>query len=79
MIGVEFVRDRQTRQPAPDLRDKVLDYCFHHGLLTLGCGDSSIRFSPPLTVSQEEVETAMEIFADAVCAVEAEVLVPAGA
>ncbi|MBS1253682.1 MAG: Isoleucine 2-epimerase [Anaerolineales bacterium] len=75
MIGVEFVRDKHTREPAPDLRDKVLDRLYRHGLLTLGCGESGIRFSPPLTVSQAEVEIAMDLFAEAV----AEVLVPAGA
>lgn len=78
MIGVEFVRDKETREPAPEVRNAVLDHCFRHGLLTLPCGETGIRFSPPLVVSQEEVEIAMDIFAEAVAEVQAEMLVPAG-
>lgn len=71
MIGVEFVRDKQTRQPAPDVRDAVVQRCFQHGLVMLGCGESAVRFSPPLIVTQEEAETAFDIFAEAVAEVEA--------
>ncbi len=71
MIGVEFVGDKLTGSPAPDVRDAILDYCFRRGLITLACGESGIRFSPPLTVSQAEVETAMDIFAAAVVEAEA--------
>lgn len=71
MIGVEFMRNKRSRAPAPDLRDTVLDHLYRHGLLTLGCGESSIRFSPPLIVAPQEVETAMDIFAEAVATVEA--------
>jgi 4-aminobutyrate aminotransferase len=79
MIGVEFVRDKQVRDPAADIRDAVLDHCFRHGLVTLSAGESAIRFSPPLTVSQAEVEEAVSIFADAVAEVEAGEAVPVGA
>ncbi|MFQ5858445.1 MAG: acetyl ornithine aminotransferase family protein [Anaerolineae bacterium] len=69
MIGVEILHDKQTREPAPDVRETILDHCFRQGLVTLACGESAIRFSPPLTVSQDEVETAMDIFAGAVISV----------
>lgn len=78
MIGVEIVGDRQTREPAPGVRDAVLRQCFRRGLVTLGCGESAIRFSPPLTVSQAEVETALDIFAQAVMMAEAGAMVEVG-
>ena len=66
MIGVEFVMDKQTREPAHDLRERVVDYAFRRGLLTLGCGKSTIRFSPPLSITRCEVDEGMEIFDEAI-------------
>jgi 4-aminobutyrate aminotransferase len=43
MIGVEFVKDRETREADHDLRDRVSDLAFERGLITLGCGMSMIR------------------------------------
>ena len=48
MIGVEFVKDRQTKEPAEKLRDQIVDAAFRRGLLLLGCGKSTIRIAPPL-------------------------------
>jgi 4-aminobutyrate aminotransferase len=62
MIGVEFVKDHKQRDPDSKLRDAVVDCAFEHGLITLGCGRSTIRFSPPLSVSQAEVDEGLEIF-----------------
>ncbi len=61
MIGVELVEDRETRKPAPKLRDRMIEEAFRKGLLLLGCGESSIRFSPPLVVTKQEVDVAVEI------------------
>lgn len=63
MIGVEFVKDRKTKEAAADLRNEVVDRCFEKGLLTLGCGDSTIRITPPLCVTEEEIREGLEIFA----------------
>ncbi len=63
MIGVEFVKDRKTKEAATDLRNEVVDRCFEKGLLTLGCGDSTIRITPPLCVTEEEIREGLEIFA----------------
>jgi 4-aminobutyrate aminotransferase len=60
MIGVEFARDDGT--PDAKLRDAVMAKCFEKGLLLLNCGESVIRFCPPLIVSREEVDIAVEIF-----------------
>ena len=51
MIGIEIVRDQETKERAPDLRDKIVNACFERGLLVLGAGPNSIRLSPPLITS----------------------------
>jgi 4-aminobutyrate aminotransferase len=62
MIGVELVKDRQTKERAGDWRDQVIQKAFHKGLLLLGCGQNTIRICPPLTASSEEVEVFLQIF-----------------
>ncbi|HEU4343251.1 MAG TPA: acetyl ornithine aminotransferase family protein [Candidatus Binatia bacterium] len=62
MIGVEFGRPEAGGAPDPRLRDQVVKKCFEEGLLLLGCGDSTIRFCPPLIVKRDEVDTAVAIF-----------------
>lgn len=71
MICAEFVHDKQTREPAPRVRDAVVQQCFRQGLLTLACGESGVRFSPALIVSQKEAETALAIFAAVVSRMDA--------
>jgi len=66
MIGIEFVKDRETREPAEKLRDKVVDFAFERGLLTLGCGTSTIRVSPPLCITTEEIDEGLALFEEAV-------------
>ena len=66
MIGVEFVKDRSTKEPDEKLRDRIVDNAFLRGLLLLGCGKSTIRIAPPLSVSRSEVDEAMMIFEEAI-------------
>jgi len=66
MIGVEFVKDRESKKPNEELRDKIVDLSFEHGLLTLGCGKSTIRISPPLCTTKEEIDEGFEIFEEAI-------------
>lgn len=70
MIGVEFVKDHKTREPDSILRDQIVDHAYRRGLLTLGCGKSTIRFSPPLSVSEAEVDEGLSIFEDAISSAE---------
>ncbi len=70
MIGVEFVKNPETRYPDEKLRDYTVDNAFLRGLLLLGCGKSTIRFAPPLSVTRGEIDQAMEIFEDALTASE---------
>ncbi len=68
MVGVEFVESRETMKAAPELRDKIEMECFNRGLIILGCGANTIRWSPPLILTKENVDVAVEIF-DAAIAV----------
>ncbi|HEX3743334.1 MAG TPA: acetyl ornithine aminotransferase family protein [Bryobacteraceae bacterium] len=60
MIGVELVRDRATRERAPELRDRIVDMAFERGLLVLGAGDNTIRLCPPLIISRDQCDFAVE-------------------
>ena len=62
MIGIELVKDRGTRERAPELREELVRQAFRHGLLMLGCGQNSVRLTPPLNVSEAHVDEALEIF-----------------
>src|SRR5947209_4668086 len=68
MIGVEFVKDRTSKEPDPDLRDRVEMETFNRGVILLGCGPNSIRWSPPLILTKENVDVALEIFDEAIAA-----------
>jgi len=66
MIGIEFVKDRATREPADVLRDVIVDRAFEKGLLTLGCGSSTIRVSPPLCITKSEIDEGLAILEEAI-------------
>ncbi|GAB4503474.1 MAG: acetyl ornithine aminotransferase family protein [Anaerolineales bacterium] len=72
MIGVEFVTDRQTKEPAKDLVERVIELAFERGLLLLSCGKSVIRIAPPLSISKDEVNEGLTIFAEALTLAEQE-------
>src|SRR4051794_22816110 len=61
MIGVELVRDRNSKEPAGSERDEIVQEAFRRGLLLLGCGVSTLRFCPPLVISKEQCDTAVAI------------------
>jgi 4-aminobutyrate aminotransferase len=61
MIGIEIVEEKQTRRQAGRLRDRIVDLAFERGLLLLGCGENTIRLCPPLIVTQQETDVALDI------------------
>lgn len=74
MIGVEFVWDRLSKKRGTKLRDRIVDLCFEHGLITLGCGRNTIRISPPLNITKAEVDEGLAIFETAIGIAERELL-----
>ncbi len=69
MIGVEIVADRITKERDLITRNSIILNAFSRGLLLLGCGENTIRFCPALTISEEEADTGLAIFEEAVRAV----------
>jgi 4-aminobutyrate aminotransferase len=61
MVGIEFVKDRATREPAGELVHDLVQRAFRQGLLLLGAGKSTLRLAPPLVVDQTDVDTAMDM------------------
>jgi 4-aminobutyrate aminotransferase len=66
MVGVELVKDRETKERAIKWRGEVIAAAFRRGLLLLGCGENTIRFCPALTVTEDEVDVCLSIFEEAV-------------
>ena len=75
MIGVEFVKDRETREADSVLRDRVVNLAFERGLLTLGCGRSTIRIAPPLNITRSEMDEGLLILDESISIAEQEMLV----
>ena len=69
MIGVEFVRNRDTKERATDERNALVHECFKRGLLVLGAGRNAIRLSPPLVFTRQHADTAIAILDEALDAV----------
>jgi 4-aminobutyrate aminotransferase-like enzyme len=71
MIGVEFVKDRATREPDGALPDRLSAACADAGLLVLTCGRQHevVRWIPPLDVSAAEITEAVEIFGETLAAI----------
>jgi diaminobutyrate-2-oxoglutarate transaminase len=72
MLGIEFVRDKDTKEPHPEAARAVRSVCHRHGLLTEVGGhyNNVARFLPPLVLTHELAERGVAIFIDAVMEVE---------
>lgn len=66
MIGMEIVKNKESMEPAPRLRTRIVQEAFWRGLLLLPCGSTSLRFVPPLVIGRKEADTALEIFEECV-------------
>ncbi|MGB2964242.1 MAG: acetyl ornithine aminotransferase family protein [Anaerolineales bacterium] len=62
MLGVDFVKNKKTKEYNSEIRNKVERLAFEHGLVSLGCGNSTIRFAPPLSISKAEIDEGLQIF-----------------
>jgi 4-aminobutyrate aminotransferase len=59
MIGVELVKDRTSKEPAKKLCDALITRAYHNGLILLACGQSTVRFMPPLVIDAADVDEAI--------------------
>jgi 4-aminobutyrate aminotransferase len=70
MIGVEIVKDQETREYGASDRDHIVELAFERGILFLGCGPSTIRIAPPLIVSKDEADVAVDVLEESIAIVE---------
>ena len=61
MLGVEIVKDKKTKEYGAEERDRIVELAFERGVLLLGCGPSTIRIAPPLIVTREEADVAVDV------------------
>ncbi len=62
MVGAELVKDRVSKEPDPVLRNLIVEVCYEHGLLMLGCGANSLRFIPALNIPRELLDEGLDLF-----------------
>jgi 4-aminobutyrate aminotransferase len=60
MLGIEIVRDQATLEKAPGWRDRIVSLAFERGLLMLGAGDNSLRLCPPLVITRDQCDFALD-------------------
>lgn len=64
MVAMDVVKENDPQILDPASRDEVIQAAFHRGLLLLGCGESAVRFCPPLCITAKQVDTALQILQD---------------
>ena len=74
MMAMELVRDRVTKEPAADEAKKLVQTCFHKGLVLISCGNygNVIRTLMPLVITDEQLDRGMSILEDGLKEISAE-------
>ena len=70
MLAVEIVKDKQSKAPVSKERDRIVNLAFDQGLLLLGCGETSIRLSPPLIITERQADYALDVLEKCIAQVE---------
>jgi 4-aminobutyrate aminotransferase len=65
MIGIELVRNRQTKERAVEERNAVVQAVFRRGVLVLGAGKNAIRLAPPLVFTRDQADSVMRVLDEA--------------
>ncbi len=72
MIGVEIVEDKESKKPAPQKVTEIMMRSWKRGINVITCGASTIRIAPPMIITRDLVDSAMDIIEDATREVEKE-------
>jgi 4-aminobutyrate aminotransferase len=65
MIGMELVRDRQTKERAVEERNALVQAMFRRGVLILGAGRNAVRLAPPLVLTRAQADSVLRVMDDA--------------
>ena len=68
--GIELVKDRRTKEPDEETATKVIYYAFYHGVVIITLQGNILRFQPPLVITREQLDQALDVLEDAFTAVE---------
>ena len=72
MIGAEIVEDKDTKKPAKEKALKIMLKSWKRGIAVITCGISTIRIAPPIIITRELVDAAMDIVEDVIKEVDKE-------
>jgi len=61
MIGIELVRDRQTKERAVEERNALVQAAFRRGVLVLGAGKNALRLAPPLVFTRDQADSVLRV------------------
>jgi 4-aminobutyrate aminotransferase len=72
MIGMEIVENKESKKPAPQKVNEIMMRSWRRGINVISCGASTIRIAPPLVITRELVDSALDIIEDTTKQVEKE-------
>lgn len=70
MIGIEIVKDKESKKPAPEKAAEIMNRSWKRGVNVITCGASTIRIAPPLVITRDLIDAAMDIIEDSIKEVE---------
>jgi 4-aminobutyrate aminotransferase len=70
MIGIEIVEDKKTKKAAGEKAKEIMMKCWKRGVAIITCGVSTLRIAPPLIITRDDVDAAMDVIEDVIKEVE---------
>jgi 4-aminobutyrate aminotransferase len=64
MVGMEIVEDKESKKPSPEKSSQIMERSWKRGIAVIVCGVSTIRIMPPLNITRDLVDSAMDIIED---------------
>ncbi|HEY6282787.1 MAG TPA: acetyl ornithine aminotransferase family protein [Nitrososphaerales archaeon] len=68
-VGVEIVKSKATKERGDSEAKQIIDYCFNHGLLVIIAGRNTLRFIPPLNITEDVMDEGLDILEEGIAAV----------
>lgn len=68
--GIELVKDQKTKESDPQTANKIIYYAFAHGVVIITLAGNILRFQPPLVITREQLDYALDVLDDAFTAAE---------
>ncbi len=66
MQATEFIRDQKSKAPAPELSEFIVQESFKKGLILLPCGESTVRYIPPLCIKEEILDDGLDVLQEVI-------------